>query len=225
MLDPGANPPLRRVAVALLLAAALAACASVENARPGRSLGPRPDQSLVFGSIRFFRDGKEYFPWDAFDESAEERHVRLMPLDHVAAAGEFWPGADGSLAIWIAPGDYALLGTDAGVSQYPPSFEVLALLRVPKEAVAVYAGEFVSETRTPRPEEGWVLSTRRFGAMRVQADSLPAARAALERRLGALPAEPVPSPWCVRADLPAFSDPGLRTRARELLDLGCPPAP
>lgn len=209
----------------LLLAAVLGSCVNVEYARPGRSLEPRPGRSLVFGAIRFYRDGKQYFPWDALDESAEERHVRLMPLDRVAAAGELWPAPDGSLAIWIAPGDYALLGTDEGVSEHPPSFEVLALLRVPAGAAAVYAGEFASETRTPRPQEGWIVSTTRFGVTRVQAEPLADARAALERRLGTLPAEPVSSPWCVRPDLPCFSDPGLRSRAREMLDRGCPPGP
>ena len=139
----------------LLLVAALTSCAIAEYARPGQSLEPRPDQALVFGAIRFLRDG-EYFPWDAFDESAEVRHVRLMGLDRVAASGELWPKADGSLA--------------------------------------VYAGEFVSETRTPRPQQGWVPSTTRFGARRVQSEPLSAARADLERRFGTLAAEPVSSP-------------------------------
>jgi len=214
------------LAIALLcvLSAALACCVSVTYQKSDSRVVPRSGETLVFGRLRFFHDGREYFPWNpdfvsTLMHSELERHVWLLRLGRRAVSAELHPDADGSLAIWLAPADYVLLGsTTTEITPGPGAYEVVALLRVPGGQVAAYAGELVMKTQW---HEGVHRSRGEFGSRTVEQQPLPVARAALEQRLGRLPEAPVISPWCTGDDLPAFDDPAMATQARELLDRGC----
>jgi len=215
------------VAVLCTLSAALASCVSVTYQESGAGVVPRSGETLVFGRLRFFHDGREYFPWkpdvvSSLMHSELERHVWLLRLGRRAVSAELHPDADGSLAIWLVPADYVLLGsTTTEVTSGPGAYEVVALLRVPGGQVAAYAGELVMKTQW---HEGVYRSRGEFGVKTVEPQPLEIARAALEQRLGRLPETPVISLWCTGDDLPAFDDPALATRARDLLDRGCPVA-
>ena len=208
-----------RTAVALALAA-LSACVGISYQRPGQHISPRAGRTLVFGRLRLFHDGHEFFPWKAtlMATSNTERHLWLLRLGQRAASAEVHPDADGSLAIWLASADYALLGSTEAVVSGPAPFEVVAVFRVPAGAVAAYAGELMMKTET---REGFHVSNAEFGVKSVELQPLDTARAALERRLGTLPQPPVASPWCVGDAVPDFNDPHLAARAKELLDRGC----
>ncbi|HEX9207950.1 MAG TPA: hypothetical protein VF851_06920 [Steroidobacteraceae bacterium] len=211
----------------LLLSTTLAAClVDMEYARPGRPLTPHAGKTLVFSRVRFFYDDIEVFPWRApsladvmLHSDAAERHVWLRRLDVTEASGELQPDKDGSLAIWLPPGDYALLGSEQDpASGGPVGMQVVALLRVPRDPPAVYAGELVFRDEYV---EGW-HGRYTFGHGSVTTDSLAAAVERLERTYGALAGPPSVSAWCVGPQLPSFKDPGLVTKARQLLDLDCP---
>jgi len=123
-----------RHAIALALAlTAVSACVSVGYQRPGRPIAPRPGETLVFGRLRFFRDGSEFFPWNVKPvwpsvEPNIERHVWLLRLGERAVSAEVHPDPDGSLAIWLAGGDYALLGSTQLPEAGTAPFEVVALI-------------------------------------------------------------------------------------------------
>ena len=208
----------RQAAIALLMAAV--GCVGVRYQRPGQQVTPRAGQSLVFGRVRFFHDDREFFPWKAtlLSSAATERHLWLLRLGRRAVSAEVHPDADGSLAIWLAEGDYALLGSTQPVSTTPAGFEVVALLRVPAGAAASYAGELAF--RTASHEHGY-LARGEFGAASVEYQPAAEARAVLEQRFGVLPGPPALSPWCAGDSLPGFTDPRLAQRAKDLLDGGC----
>lgn len=212
----------RRLAIALALGA-LSACVGVSYQRRAERITPRSGQTLVFGRLRFFHDGREFFPWGTAVVAPAagtntERHVWLLRLSRRAVSAELHPDGDGSLAIWLAPGDYALVGSTQPVQPPSAALEVIALLRVPAGAVASYPGELSFRTQT---REGAHVSYGEFGATSVDVPPTDVARAALERRLGVLPEPPVVSPFCAGDALPAFDDPNLASRARALLDRGC----
>lgn len=215
-----------RHAIALALAlTAVSACVAVGYQRPGRPIAPRPGETLVFGRLRFFRDGSEFFPWNVKPvwpsvEPNIERHVWLLRLGERAVSAEVHPDPDGSLAIWLAGGDYALLGSTQLPEAGTAPFEVVALLRVPAQSVAAYAGDLILKTES---HEGGHFAHGEFGVTSVAVLPIDAARATLERSNGPLPEPPVPSPWCAGGDLPGFNDPRLATRAKERLDTGCAP--
>jgi hypothetical protein len=212
---------VRKLVVALVVVA-LAGCVSVAYQRAGERITPRAGQALVFGSIRFFHDGRELFPWRAGVATSTERHLWLLRIGQRAVSAELHPDADGSLAIWLAGGDYALLGSTQRLTDGAAPYEVVALLRVPSGPVAAYVGELAMTTRS---REGGHLSHGELGTTSVTVHPLDAARAALERRLGTLPVAPVLSPWCAGGQLPGFTDPRLAARAGALLDGGCESAP
>lgn len=210
----------RAVAVALV---ALWACVGVTYQRAGQHITPRAGQTLVFGRLRFFHDGREFFPWDvSLSQSGvatrTERHVWLLRLGRRAVSAELHPDEDGSLAIWLAAGDYALLGSTEVPSSGAAPYEVVALFRVPRGPVAAYVGELTLTTET---HEGWHASRGELGHGSVTVLPLAIARVTLEQRLGTLPEAPVQSSWCAGEMLPGFSDARLATRARALLDRGC----
>jgi hypothetical protein len=212
--------------VALALAAACA-CVTVTYPRPGRSVTPRAGEALIFGRLRFFYDGSEFFPWEVklMPTAAglhTERHLWLLRLGRRAVSAEAHPDEDGSLAVWLAPADYALLGSTRVMAAGSAAYEVVALLRVPAGPVAAYAGEL--SMNTGKSAEGAHVSYSEFGVTSVELQPIEIARATLEQRLGTLPQPPVVSPWCAGNDLPAFDDPQLANRARQLLDRGCPAA-
>lgn len=227
MFDRGPIPAaLRSTVVVLTLAAS--GCVAVRYQRPGQPMTPRGEEALVFGRLRFFHDGREFFSWNVglFPPPVAtdtERHVWLLRLGRRAVSAEIHPDPYGSLAIWLASGDYTLVGSTDIPTSGPPAYEVIGLVRVPEGPVAVYAGELILKTET---HEGWYAAPSRFGEASVAVLANDAPRAAFEQRFGALPEPPAVSRWCAGDHLPAFNDPELATRASELLDHGCekPPA-
>lgn len=215
---------LKPLGLAVTLALiALSGCVSVRYQRPGRNIAPRAGETLVFGRVRFFHDGEEFFPWNVSlvtpaVATNTERHVWLLRLGRRAISAELHPDPDGSLAIWLDSGDYALLGSTQLATAGAPPYEVVALVRVPAGPVAAYAGELNMNTES---HEGGHLSYSELGATSVTVLPIEIARMTLEQRLGALPETPALSPWCAGGNLPGFSDSNLATRAMELLDRGC----
>jgi len=209
----------------MLLVTYVGACVDISYQRPDQAITPRSGHVLIFGHVRFFQDDVEYFPWkpeplpDSFWR-AIERHLWLLRLDSRAVSPEIHPDADGALAIWLAGGDYALIGNTEIPTAGPSGYEVVALIRVPDGPTAAYAGElmFISERH-----EGWSAIRSAFGMAAVAVLPVAAGRADLEKRLGPLPEPPIVSTWCVGEDLPNFNDPDLAIRASEILDQGCGP--
>jgi hypothetical protein len=213
---------MKKLAVALALAA-LWGCVAVRYQRAGQHITPRAGQTLLFGRVRFFHDGREFFPWNvSLGQSGvatrTERYLWLLRLGRRAVSAELHPDPDGSLAIWLASGDYALLGSIERLTAGAAPYEVVALFRVPAGPVAAYAGELTMTTET---HEGWHVSYSELGRISVTVLPIDIARVALERRLGTLPEAPARSPWCAGEHLPGFNDSRLATRAKGLLDRGC----
>lgn len=212
----------RSIALALALAA-LSGCVSIRYQRPGRQITPRAGETLVFGRIRFFHDGREFFPWNVSLVAPPvgtdtERHLWLLRLGRRAVSAEVHPDPDGSLAIWLAHGDYALIGSTQLLPSGAPPYEVVALFRVPAGPVAAYTGELSMKTGS---HEGGYLRYSELGDKSVTLLPVDIARVTLEQRLGTLPETPALSPWCAGARLPGFNDAKLAPRAKELLDRGC----
>lgn len=209
--------------VATLALALLSSCVSIHYQRPGRSITPRTGETLVFGRLRFFHDGREFFPWKASlvgppVATNTERHLWLLRLGRRAVSAEVHPDPDGSLAIWLASGDYALLGSTQLSTVGAAPYEVVALFRVPPGPVAAYAGELNLKTES---HEGGHLSYGELGETSVTLLPIDIARMTLEQRLGKLPEAPALSPWCAGDSLPGFNNAGLAARAKQLLDHGC----
>jgi len=212
----------RAIAMTLVLVA-LSGCVSVSYQTPGQHIVPRDGETLVFGRLRFFHDEREFFPWSttflsSLFERGNERHLWLLRLGRRAVSAEVHPDSDGSLAIWLAAGDYALIGSTQPPASGSAAYEVVAVIRVPAEPVAAYAGELIMKTES---REGLHPSYSGFGAKSVTLLPIDIARATLDQRLGTLPEPPFVSPWCAGDDVPGFNDPGLARRAKELLDGGC----
>jgi hypothetical protein len=208
---------------AVLAMGAVSGCVAVTYQRAGQRITPRAGQTLVFGRLRFFHDGREFFPWhvslaQSGVATRTERHVWLLRLGRRAVSAEVHPDPDGSLAIWLASGDYALLGSTQLLTSGSPPYEVVALFRVPAGPVATYVGEL---TLTTQSHEGGHVSYGELGETSVTVLPIDIARATLEQRLGTLPQGPIVSPWCAGEHLPGFNDSQLTTRAKELLDRGC----
>jgi hypothetical protein len=203
----------------------------VEYARPGKPLVPHEGKALVFSRIRFFYDGQEFFPWKSSGlvgallgaGGDEARHVWLRRLDVKEASWELRPDKDGSLTIWLPPGDYALFGSeDDPMAGGTPALAAVALLRVPVEQPVVYAGELVFSDEF---REGWHADYI-FGSASVTTDSLAAATRKLEARYGTLPGPPTVSAWCVGGHLPAGeSRADFVSQSRQRLDQGCSETP
>jgi hypothetical protein len=203
----------------------------VEYARPGKPLVPHEGKALVFSRIRFFYDSQEFFPWKSsglagalLGEGGDEaRHVWLRRLDVKEASWELRPDKDGSLAIWLPPGDYALFGSeDDPMAGGTPTVAPVALLRVPVEQPVMYAGElvFADEFR-----EGWHAHYM-FGSGSVTTDALAEATRKLEARYSTLPSPPTVSAWCVGRHVPAGQfNPEFVSQSRQLLDQGCSATP
>jgi hypothetical protein len=211
-------------AVALALALAVhAGCVGVEYQRSGRPITPRESETVLFGRVRFFHDGHEFRPWElkvvVFPVANTERHVWLLRLGQRAVSAELHPEQDGSLAIWLASGDYALVGSTEAMGAGTGAFEMVALFRVPATTAAVYAGDLILRTES---HEGGHLSHGEFGNASVEVQPIEQARATLEQRFGTLPEPFIVSAWCAGGSVPAFHDPNLANRAKQLLDRGCP---
>jgi hypothetical protein len=211
--------PLWILPLALVIAGLAACVMLVEQAREGERIDGHAGQSLVVGRVRFMHDGVEFFPWRVRLPVEEERHLWLLRLDSAAASFELWPEPDGTLAIWLAPGDYALMGSERRPKG--PGFPgtPLALLRVRPDQRIVYAGDLVSSTRTA--PEGFSAG-RSMGDVRLELEPVERVREILEQRHGALPVAPVVTPWCVGDDVRTLRNEAFATRGRQLLDEGCP---
>lgn len=218
---------MTRVATATMAAlTVLSGCVSVRYQRAGRQIAPRAGETLVFGRVRFFHDGREFFPWSVSlvgpaVATNTERHLWLLRLGRRAVSAELHPDPDGSLAIWLASADYALLGSTQRLTTGAPPYEVVALLRVPAGPVAAYVGDLNMNTES---HEGGYLSHSELGETSLALVPIDIARVTLEQRLGTLPETPVLSPWCAGEQLPGFTDSKLAARAKELLDRACAPA-
>jgi hypothetical protein len=216
-----------RAIVVTLALAALGGCVAVGYQPRGRPIAPREGRTLLFGRLRFFHDAYEFFPWNVTPIASPigtntERHVWLLRLGRRAVSPELHPDPDGSLAIWLAEGDYALVGSTEPLASGSTAYEVLALFRVPAGPLAAYAGDLLMKTET---HEGFHVSYGEFGVKSVAVLPLDSARAALEQKLGTLPGPPAVSPWCAGEHVPGFNDPGLASRAKQLLDKGCDTGP
>ena len=205
-----------------VVAAVVASCVAVHYQSPGQPITPRRGKTLLFVRVRFFHHEREFFPWkpQLFPAANTERHVWLLRLGARAVSAELHPDPDGSLAIWLTSGDYALLGSSELLSAGSPTYEVAGVVRIPAGAMAVYSGELIMKTTS---HEGGHLSNE-LGDKSVAVLPIDSARAALERKYGTLPQAPVLSPWCTGDSVPGFNDSRLATRAKTLLDRGCPGA-
>lgn len=214
------------IAAVLAVAAVMTACVTAGYVRPGQRVEPRAGEAVVFTRIRFLDDGREWSPWDpSFVEVMLEvelhRHFWLRRLDRHAVTPELQPESDGSLALRLPPGDYALAGTDEDFSEASSTtaIEIVALLRVPVDQPFVYAGDLMLVTQH---REGWSAITRWLGEPLVRQLPAEAATAAIEAKYGQLQGPLAVSPWCVGPGVPAFAEPDGPARARQLLDRGCP---
>ena len=209
--------------IVTLALAVLSGCVSVRYQGHGQTITPRAEETLVFGRVRFFHDGREFYPWNVSlvepgVGTNTERHLWLLRLGRRAVSAEVHPDPDGSLAIWLSSGDYALLGSTQLATAGAPPYEVVALFRVPLGPAPAYTGELNLKTES---HEGGHVSYSELGATSVTLLPIDIARVTLEQRLGTLPEAPVQSPWCVGEHLPGFNDSNLAARAKELLDRGC----
>ena len=219
---------MKRFAMVLALVA-MSGCVAVRYQRAGDHISPRAGQTLLYGRIRFFHDGREFLPWNVSLGSSgvaarTERHLWLLRLGRRAVSAELHPDEDGTLAIWLDRGDYALLGSTEIPTSGSAPYEVIALVRVPAGAVAAYAGDLILTTQS---HEGGYPSRGELGPASVTLLPIEIARATLEQRLGTLPEPPVTSAWCAGEQVPGFNDADLAKRAAALLDGQCgdPPAP
>jgi hypothetical protein len=234
---------VRRLLLASVALAAGCATFEVDAPVPGQPIAPRAGQSLVFGTLRVVDEaGEIHFPRPAvpavaglLEPRSAQPHLSLLGLLPGGGRSLEWQGwsveADGSYAIWVPAGDYALLaihpGEDdslaAGPELYPFSVDVAGLLRVPGDGGAVYTGELtlVVRFRSFEFKDGAQLYDV------VDTDAVAAspsgARQVLERRYGPLRAPPATRPWCTR-DLPGLRD-ERNARSLGLLDAGCGSSP
>jgi hypothetical protein len=201
---------------------ALAGCAAVTYQKPGHPITPRAGETLVFGRVRFFHNGKEFFPWEVkvvfVPVPNTERYVWLLRLGQRAVSAELHPEGDGSLAIWLARGDYALVGSNEAQGAGVGAFYVVALFRVPADIAAMSAGDLIFRTES---HEGGHWSSA-FGDAFVAVQPAALARDSLAKKFGALPEPFTVSAWCAGDSLPGFDDPDLAKRGKDLLDRGCP---
>lgn len=204
----------------------VSACVTVGYVRPGERVEPRSGEAVLFTRIRFMHDGREWFPWDpsffeAMLDLEQHRHFWLRSLDRQAITPELQPDDDGSLALRLAPGDYALVGTDEEIADVDSTtrFEIVAVLRVPPDQPYVYAGDLVLVTQY---REGWSAIRRWLGEPLVQQVSAQAAAAAIETKYGQLQGPLTVSPWCAGPGAPTLADADGLAAARALLGRGCP---
>lgn len=206
-----------RVLLAAAALIALSACIiNVEYARPGEPFQAREHEALVVGRIRFLEDGREYFPWrPSFTDY--ERHVWLMRLEDRHATWELHPEPDGSLAVWLRPGDYALVGSERSLQGASRDQDMVAFLRVPAGAAVVMAGEITFSI--DHPEGGWFRGL--FGTTSVRSGSAPAVLTQLERSDARGAPTVAESLWCPGAELRGLRGAAFESAYRALLDSGC----
>jgi hypothetical protein len=210
----------RLLALAAVAATALqgACITQLEYAEPGQPLRARAHEALVVGRIRFFENGREYYPW-RLSVMDYERHLWLLRLADRRATAELRPGSDGSLAVWLRPGDYALVGSEELLRDASRDQGFVAFLRVPEGAAMVIAGELTFSI--DHTEGGHFRGL--FGTVSVH--SIPAPRVAWEADDpgGGRPATTVESFWCAAGDVRNLTGAAFEAGYRALLDAGCAP--
>ncbi|MBM5812364.1 MAG: hypothetical protein FJ191_10435 [Gammaproteobacteria bacterium] len=110
----------------------------------------------------------------------------------------------------------ALLPADAAAAEMQ-DMQVLALLRVPAAMPASYAGDLVINIVTGGLQLRDLAVSYEFRDARVN-DRRDEARRELERLYGPLPGRPAIRLMVAGPETPAFRDPELAGRARQLLD-------
>lgn len=206
--------------------ASLAACVSVEFQQPGQPIQPHAAKALLVGRIQ------------VFDEAGHRSTVQStlyssMYLMHLGTSGTrsvepgLRPDVDGRFALWLPPGDYALIApvpsyaTDKDTNTFT---EELALLRVPAGEQVVYTGNLVIHATRVMSEGAFSRGTFfNLTPVRVVADPLETVQKLLEQTYGPLARPPVSALWCI-GHSPGIIDP-LNAGARAALDRGCGPAP
>jgi hypothetical protein len=214
-------------AAALAALVVLASCVTIDYPQPGRPIKPRNGETLVFARVRLFDDSHEYFPWSATNIPGPELHLWLLKLESRRVSPELQLEPDGSFRGWLKAGDYALIANRHAVTASYTSdlerqdMEVLALLRVPPNDIAAYAGILEIELRGGVVDLHHLQTDYEFGAARTSAEPLGVAQESLEEIFGPLPRAPGVSLFCTGDDLPDFHDPQLSPRGRSLLNRGC----
>ena len=210
----------------VLCIASLAACFSVEFQQPGQPIEPHAGMALLVGQIQVFDEA-------GHRSTVQSRLYSSMCLMHLGISGTrsvepgLQPDADGSFALWVPPGDYALIapvpsyGTDENSNMYT---EELALLRVPTGELVVYTGNLVITAKMVVSEGMFSRGTYfNLTPARVVADPLEMVQKSLEQKYGPLSRSPVAAPWCI-GHSPGIVDP-LNAGARAVLDSNCGNSP
>lgn len=210
----------------VLCIASLAACYSVEFQQPGQPIEPHAGMALLYGRIQVFDEA-------GHRSTAQPTLYSSMYLMHLGISGTrsaepgLKPDADGWFALWVPPGDYALIapvpssGTDKDTNMYT---EELALLRVPAGELAVYTGNLAITTKMVVSEGMFSRGTFfTLASTRVVADPLETVQQSLEQKYGPLGRPPVAALWCI-GNSPGIVDP-LNAGARAVLDSNCGNSP
>lgn len=190
----------------------VAGCLTItaEYPSPGQPIQPRAGQALVFGHVKVVgRDGTVFFPVGrGLATPASPGLVEhLMPqlalwkmrspiaMEWGVSTPQLKLEADGSLFVWVPAGDYELVFTSPKSLEHV-RMETVALIRVPGDAVAVYAGDLII-TIGMEPT-ATILESQPYMVVGAEVESSPAgARNALEARFGPIPAPPAESLWCL----------------------------
>jgi hypothetical protein len=218
-------------AAALASLVILASCVTIDYPQPGRPIELRKGEALVFGRVRLFDDNHEYFPWRATNVSGPELHLWLLRLAPRSLSPELQLEPDGSFRAWLKTGDYALIANRHAIAASYTSdlerqdMEVLALVRVPPNVIAAYAGVLEVAIGGRVTDLHHLQTNYEFGATRASAEPLSVAQESIEKTLGPLPGSPVVSLFCTGDGVPGFYDADLSTRGRSLLDRGCATLP
>jgi hypothetical protein len=179
---------------------------TAEYPAPGQPIQARAGQALVFGRLQVIgNSGAVYFPLRGLSKPPQaalverfEPSLSLLRLGSPVATDwspDLHFNDDGTLAVWVPTGYYALVSISPkrGGKAY---VEAVAFLRVPAEAVAVYAGDLTATldmeptAHLLEPQPYWIA----YGTV---TSNLAAAQKELEMKHGPLPSPPVVSLWCL----------------------------
>jgi hypothetical protein len=193
---------------ALWTALLVAGCVTItaDYPAPGQPIQARAGQALVFGHVKVIgASGEVFFPVErGLATPASPGLVeRLVPNLSLYRLGSWAEGArspslkfegDGSLSVWAPTGYYALaLWHPRRGGKY--QMENVALIRVPGDAVAAYAGN-LTITIAMEPT-ATLLESQPYTVAGVRVTSnLAADKNSLEARYGPLSAPPAESLWC-----------------------------
>lgn len=219
---PGRNPWLCALLVGLLLAGDAAQAAfNVDNLKRGNTVPPRPEQALIFGTVKVLDEaGRTSFPSDALFPRLPG--LRLYGLERggkrTFAREGLVINPDGTYAAWVPRGDYALTATWPDEDN-DLQVAIIALIRAPGEGRVFYAGELVVETAATGIVFKHLPSPYEVRDVTVVEGSAEAARRTLERRSGPLPGPTWILLWCTQG-VPSGADPG-NAGSLGRLDAGC----